>query len=239
MKYLISLLVGMVFGVAAFLALLYYNPLTSKTKLSPLSVSENELISLNYSTVAADSLIYTNDGESLVAPHPAKVLQLWEQPIRKTDALATVLRDSRNQVAGIGVKFSSDSESTNILNGEALVDSVWHIYLPGRGSFFIEQKENYWGYMREVVLPAYWSSGDNWRGSWNGSITAGPGALGTSRVIGGSGEFVTMESVGVESLLAKAYSVDQGPVAINGELSIEIPRPQVEMQVTEPTTPNP
>jgi hypothetical protein len=207
--------------------------------LSPLSVSENELISLNYSTVAADSLIYTNDGESLVAPHPAKVLQLWEQPIRKTDALATVLRDSRNQVAGIGVKFSSDSESTNILNGEALVDSVWHIYLPGRGSFFIEQKENYWGYMREVVLPAYWSSGDNWRGSWNGSITAGPGALGTSRVIGGSGEFVTMESVGVESLLAKAYSVDQGPVAINGELSIEIPRPQVEMQVTEPTTPNP
>ena len=239
MKYLISLLVGMVVGVAAFLALLYYNPMTSKNKLSPLSVSEHELISLNYSTVASDSLIYTNDGESLVRPHPAKVLQLWEQPIRKTDALATVLRDSRNQVAGIGVKFSSDSESTNILNGEAHVDSVWHIYLPGRGSLFIEQKENYWGYLRDVVLPAYWSSGDNWRGNWNGSVTAGPGALGTSRVVGGSGEFVALNSVGVESLLAKAYSVDQGPVAIIGELSIEIPWPQVEAAASEPVTPTP
>jgi len=239
MKYLISLLVGMVVGVAAFLALLYYNPLTSKNKLSPLSVTANELISLNYSTVASDSLIYTNDGESLVAPHPTKVLQLWEQPIRKTDALATVLRDSRNQVAGIGVKFSSDSESTNILNGEALVDSVWHIYLPGRGSFFIEQKENFWGYLREVVLPAYWSSGDNWRGNWSGSVTAGPGALGTSKVVGGSGEFVALESAGVESLLAKAYSVDQGPVAITGELSIELPRPRDESPISEAATPSP
>lgn len=239
MKYLISLLVGMVVGVAAFLALLYYNPLTSKTKLSPLSVTTNELISLNYSTVASESLVYTNDGESLVAPHPTKVLQLWEQPIRKTDALATVLRDSRNQVAGVGVKFSSDSESTNILNGEALVDSVWHIYLPGRGSFFIEQKENFWGYLREVVLPAYLSSGDNWRGNWNGSVTAGPGALGTSRVVGGSGEFVALESVGVESLLAKAYSIDQGPVAITGELSIELPRPQDESLISETATPIP
>jgi hypothetical protein len=239
MKYLISLLVGMVVGVAVFLALLYYNPLTSINKLSPLSVTENELVSLNYSAVASDALIYTNDGASVVTPHPAKVLQLWEQPIRKTNALATVLRDGRNQVAGIGVKFSSDSESTNILNGEALVDSVWHVYLPGRGSFFIEQKENYWGYLREVVLPAYWSSGDSWRGNWNGSVTAGPGALGTSRVVGGSGEFFALDSVGVESLLAKAYSVDQGPVAVTGELTIEIPPPEVVSADSEPLTPSP
>lgn len=239
MKYLVTLLVGMVVGVAVFLALLYYNPLTSRNKLSPLSVTDNELVSLNYSTVASDALIYTNDGESLVTPHPEKVLQLWEQPIRKTDALATVLRDGRNQIAGIGVKFSSDSESTNILNSEALVDSVWHIYLPGRGSFFIEQKENFWGYLREVVLPAYWSSGDNWRGNWNGSTTAGPGALGTSRVVGGSGEFVALDSVGVESLFAKAYSVDQGPVAITGQLTIEIPRLEVVSADAEPLTPDP
>lgn len=239
MKFLISLLLGMAVGVAAFLALLYFNPLTSQNKLSPLSVSENELVSLNYSTVAADSLVYTNDGDSLVTPYPAKVLQLWEPPIRKTDALATVLRDSRSQVAGVGIKFSSDSESTNILNGEVHVDSVWHIYLPGRGSFFIEQKENYWGYLREVVLPAYWSSADNWRGNWSGSVTAGPGTLGTSRVVGGSGEFAALESVGVESLLAKAYSVEQGPVAVNGELSIEIPRPQAEAETAELATPDP
>jgi len=224
MKYLISLLVGMALGATAFLALLYFNPLTLQNKLSPLSVTENELITLHYSAVATDTLIYTNDGESQVAPHPTKVLQLWEQPIRKTAALATVLRDGRNQVAGIGLKISSDSESTNILNGEAIVDSVWHIYLPGRGSLFIEQQENYWTYLRKVVGPAYWSSADNWRGIWNGNLTSGPGALGTSRVVGGSGEFAELDSIGVESLLAKAYSVEQGPVALSAELLIEIPR---------------
>jgi len=239
MKYLISLLLGMLVGAAAFVALLYFNPLTSQNKLSPLSVTDNELISLNYSVVATDALVYTNDGESQVAPFPAKVLQLWEPPIRRTDAMATVLADGRNQLAGIGVKFSSDSESTNILNGEAIVDSVWHIYLPGQGSLFVEQQENYWSYWREIVFPAYWSSGDNWRGIWNGNITSGPGALDTARVVGGSGKFSGLETDGVESIAAKAFSVEHGPVAMNGSLTIEIPRPEPEPEPEPEATPGP
>ena len=47
-------------------------------------------------------------------------------------------------------------------------------------------------------------------------------------------DFATLNSVGVESLLAKAYSVEQGPVAVTGELSIEIPRLEVA-----PATPDP
>lgn len=224
MKYLVALLLGLAVGVAAFVALLYFNPLTSHSRLSPLSVSEHEVITLNYSAVPSDALVYTNDGESLIAPHPAKVLQLWEPPIRRTDAMATLLRDSRNQLAGIGIKFSSDSENTRILNGEVLVDSVWHIYLPGQGSMFVEQQENYWSFLRDIVIPAYWSSGDNWRGTWNGSITSGPGALGTARVTGGSGVFDGLQSDAVESLMAEAYSVGRGPVAVDGVLAIEIPR---------------
>ena len=227
MKYLIALVIGIAVGVAAFATLLYYNPLTSQNRLSPLSVSDNDMITLNYSAAALDALVYTNDGESQITPHPAKVLQLWEPPIRRTDAMATLLRDARNQVAGIGVKFSSDSESTRILNGEALVDSVWHIYLPGQGSLFVQQQENHWSYLRDIVVPAYWSSGDNWRGAWNGSITSGPGALGTARVTGGSGAFEGLGSDAVESLQARAYSVEQGPVAVQGVLSIEIPRLEV------------
>jgi len=233
MKYLISLVVGMAVGVAAFLALLYYNPMTSQNKLSPLSVSDNDVIAFNYSAVATDALVYTNDGKSTIAPYPSKVLQLWEPTIRLTDTMATVLRDSRNQPAAIGIKFSSRSESTRILNGEAIVDSAWHIYAPGRGSLFVEQRENYWGYLREIVIPAYRSSGDNWRGNWNGTITAGPGALGTARVVGGSGDFADLETDGVESLSAKAYSVKHGPVAVDGKLAVELPAP------TPDTTPDP
>jgi hypothetical protein len=192
--------------------------------LSPISVTENEVVRLNYSAVAQDALIYTNNGESQIAPHPEKVQQLWEAPIRLTTAVATVLTDSRGQVAGIGVKFSSHSDRTSILKGEALMDSVWHIYLPARGSLFMEQSENYWNYIRDVVIPARWSSGDNWRGSWLGSITAGPGALGTAAVAGGSGQFERMNTEGVELFSAKAYSVEHGPVAMTSELAIEIPR---------------
>ena len=229
MKYMISLTIGAVVGAAAFLALLYYNPLTSQNKLSPISVTDQDLLSLNYSAVAANSLVFTNDGESQVAPYPTKVLQLWEQPIRKTDAMATVLSDSRSQRIGLGLKFSSDSESTRILNGEVIVDSVWHIYLPGQGSLFVEQSENYWSFVRDIVIPARWSSGDNWRGIWIGNISSGPGALGTARVVGGSGRFRGLETNGVESLAVKAYSVEQGPVAMSGEVAIEIPRPVVDL----------
>ena len=228
MKYLASLLAGMIVGVAAFIALLYFNPLASNNVLSPLSVTDNELITLNYSAVAADALIYTNDGESRIAPHPAKVLQLWEPPIRRTSGMATILTDSRHQPVGIGIKFSSDSERTRILNGEAIVDSVWHIYLPGRGSLFIEQQENYWGYIHDRVIPAHWSSGDSWRGIWNGNITSGPGPLRTARAVGGSVEFSGLDTNSIESLSAKAYSVEHGPVAIDGQLIIEIPRPEPE-----------
>lgn len=223
-RYVLALLLGMLFGAAAFAAVIYYNPLNTGNKLSPLSVTDNEVVRLSYSAVAADALIYTNDGESQVAPKPARVLQLWEPTVRKTTAMATVLTDSRDRPVGIGVKFSSQSEQTDLLKGEIRVDSVWHIYLPERGSLFIEQYENYWDYIREIVVPAYRSSGDNWRGNWLGNITAGPGALGTGYAAGGSGQFSGMDTEAVEALSAKAYSVDVGPVAMKGELSIEIPR---------------
>lgn len=223
MKYLISLLVGAIVGAGFFLLLLYVNPMASKNSLSPLTVTDNEVLSLSYSAVAQDSLIYTNNGESQIDPYPAKVLQLWERPIKRTNAMVTVLADGRGQAAALGVKFSSDSERTNVLSSEALVDSVWHIIMPGRGSFFIEQTENYWGYLHEIVVPARWSSGDNWRGTWYGNITSGPGALGIAKVIGGSGEMDGLIADAVESLSAKAYSVEQGPVAMTGSLTIELP----------------
>lgn len=224
MRFFAVLLMGMLVGAAFLAVVVYYNPLVSTNNLSPLSVTDNEVVRLTYSAAAEDALVFTNDGESQVKPHPSKVLQLWEPTIRRTSARVTVLDDSRGEPAGFGIKFSSHSEATSLLDGEVLVDSVWHIYLPQRGSLFIAQSENYWEYIHEVVVPAYRSSGDNWRGTWLGNITAGPGALGTAWVTGGSGQFADMSTEAVEALSAKAYSVADGPVAVTGLLSIELPR---------------
>ena len=221
-KYVAGLLLGIVLGALAAAALLYFNPLAARNPLSPLSVSNNKMLSLGYSAVPTDSIVYTNNGESRVKPYPEKVRELWEAPIRHSEVLVTVIMDSRNDPAGIGIKFSSDSERTRLINGEALVDSAWHIHLVERGSLFVEQTENYWNFLRNIVLPAYWSTANHWKGVWNGNMTSGPGALGTAAVSGGTGEFAGLESEAVEALHASAYSVSQGPVAMDGRLTIDI-----------------
>ena len=223
MKYLIALLLGLISGGILFLSLLYFNPFAAARSVSPLAVTSNRLLYLSFSPVPGETLVFTNDGESVPSPKPEKVLQLWESTIKNTDAMVVVLANSRGEPAGIGIKFQSDSEATHVLNAQLLVDSVWHIHLPGRGTMLIDQRENYWSFVHDVVIEAHKSSGDNWRGSWNGVMTIGPNALGTGRVTGGNGEFAGVETEAVESLTAKAYSVATGPVAMSRNLSISLP----------------
>ena len=216
MKYLVSLAAGVILGVSLFAAFLIFNPFLTDRRLSPLSLSDAEVMSLSYSNVPSESIVFTNDGESRHQPHPAKVLQLWEAPIRLTSMTASVMRDARGQVAGIGVKFSSRSERTRLLNGDALVDSAWYIYLPGRGSLFIEQSENYWPFIREVAFPAWRSSANNWKGTWLGDMTAGPGALGTARVTGGAGDLRGYGDIGGTVAVQVAGCGTAGILAFEG-----------------------
>ena len=221
-KYFAGLLLGVLLGIITAATLLYFNPLASRIALSPLSVSNNEIMSVGYSAVPTDSIVYTNNGESRVKPHPENIRELWEAPIRRSEVMVTIVTDSRNNPAGIGIKFSSASEKSRLINGEALVDSAWHIHLVERGSLFVEQTENYWNYLRNIVVPAYWSAANHWKGLWNGNMTVGPGALGTAAVSGGTGEFAGLESEAVEAVSASAYSVTQGPVSMKGRLNIDV-----------------
>ena len=223
MKYLFALILGLLSGAAIFAAAMIYNPFVADRGISPLAVTDSELITLSFSNVPSDAIVFTNDGDSQKKPFPEKVLQLWEAPIRQSSAMATVMRDARGQTAGVGVKFSSLSERTRLLQGEALVDSVWYIYLPERGSLFIEQFENHWTFFRDVGLPAYRSGAKNWKGNWIGDLTAGPEALGTAAVTGGAGSLKGLKMLGVESLSARAYSADNGPISAEGRLLIELP----------------
>ncbi|MDH4109319.1 MAG: hypothetical protein OEW35_13465 [Gammaproteobacteria bacterium] len=223
MKYVISLLLGVVTGTALFMAMLYFNPFAGRIEVSPLAVSDQEQLVLRYEAVAQQMLLYTNDGESLVAPHPVKVEEIWEPTVRDSWVQVVELSNASGTPLGVGVKFSSESEATRPLNAQALVDSIWHIYLPGRGTLFVEQRENYWAYIRDIVIPARVSSADSWRGSWIGITTAGPNQIGTGRVWGGSGEFAGSQSESVETLQVTAYSAVNGPAAMTGSLTVSLP----------------
>jgi len=222
MKYVASLLIGLVCGIALFVVGFYFNPLYGASTLSPLAVSDTNVDSYSFSAAISDSILFTNDGESISQPRPKKVAELWEPTITDTQLLVISLTDSRGMPAGIGIKVSSPSESSRLISGNVLVNSVWHLYMPGRGTLAIDQTENYWAYLRDIVIPAWRSSSDSWRGSWSRNMSIGPGALGTARVIGLGGEFDGLQSEAVESLNARAYSVLQGPVSMTGTLNIAI-----------------
>lgn len=223
MKFVAVFIVGLLFGALLFVVALIYNPFISTQNLSPLTVTDSQTITLSYSGSATDHIVFTNDGESETKPYPEKVLQLWERPINQSSMMATVLRDGLGKTAGIGVKISSLSESTDLLGAKALVDSVWYMYLPGKGAYFVEQSENYWTYLRDVVLAAHRSSANVWKGSWHFDTTFGPGALRTAKVTAGSGPYEGQEMLGVESLTTYVYSVSAGPVSAEGRFIIELP----------------
>ena len=223
MKYLIALVAGVAAGAGLFLIGLAYNPMMSKSGMSPLASSDAPTLSLAYPAVATDSLMYTNSGDDRTRPYPERIKQLWEAPISQTEAAAMILRDRQDDVAGIGVKISSAAESTRLFEGKALRNSVWYVYLPGRGTLFVEQTENYWDYLRDIVLPAYRSSSGTWKGVWTGVITHGPTESGLARVVGGSGDFAGVETFGVESLSVQTWRDTSGPLAAEGQLTIELP----------------
>jgi hypothetical protein len=229
MKYLIALVLGMIVGVALFALALIYNPLAGESRLSPLTVTDAEVISLNYAVVPSASLVYTNDGESRQQPHPPKVPQLWEPTIRQTSASVAVMHDARGRPAGIGVKVSSRSESTEPLRGNAIYDSAWYIYLPEHGGLFIGQSENYWEFLRQVAFPAWRSSANTWRGTWSGNVTAGPAAMGTAHAFGTSGRLKCLEMKAVESLSVQAFSSDHGFISAEGRLMIALPEAAREL----------
>lgn len=225
MKYSVSWLAGAALGVLLFLVAVYYNPIANRLTVSPLAVSGQPLVDLAYSMVPAEAIAYTNNGDSRISPYPDKIAELWEPTIRKTTVLVTLLADVRGQAKGVGIKFASESESTSLLKGHALIDSAWHVYLPESGSLFVDQTENMWSYARNIVLPARWSSADSWRGTWRGITTTGPNALGTARVSGSSGRFADLTTEAVEAIDARAYSALQGPVSASGRLTIVAAQP--------------
>jgi hypothetical protein len=231
MKYLVSLIVGIMIGASLFALGLYHNPFTSQTSVSPLAVTNERVIDLAFTAVPQESILYTDDGESINQIHPLRTAKLLEPAIADTRVQVVDLQDGSGDLVGIGFKFSSESERTRLINAQALGNSAWHIYLPGQGTLMIDQTENYWSYIREVVIPARLSSGKNWIGAYHGIMTSGPNSLGTARVSGGNGTFANLESEAVEALTARGYSAATGPVAMTGNLTITLP----ESEIIEPT----
>ena len=87
MKYLLGFAAGFVLGGALAVAIVLFIP-SSRPMLTPLDVSDGVQISLDFSAVADDMILFTNEGKSAIAPHPKGVMELWEPTITETSALS-------------------------------------------------------------------------------------------------------------------------------------------------------
>lgn len=222
MKYFLALLAGIATGAAMFAVLMYVNPLIKVKNLSPIAVATTSQFELSYEATPMESILWTDDGQSSVRPRPPLVQELFEKTIQDTRVVVTLLRSSRNDAAGVGVKFQAAAEESGVLNGIYPVNSSWHIWLLQRGGLMIDQRENHWTLLRDVVVPAHLSSADSWRGSWYGILTSGPEALDVAKVYGGSGYLAGQDGEAVEAINAKAYSAETGPASMQGRLTISM-----------------
>lgn len=222
MKYFLALLAGLASGALIFAFLLYLNPFVAASETSPLTVSSDRDFELNYTATPTSAIAWINDGDEIVEPKPTFVPLLREPAIVDTLIHVTTLNSSRGTFAGVGVKFTSPLEETGLLKGVYAMQSAWHIWLLDRGGMMINQSENHWLLLRDVALQAQLDSGDSWRGNWFGVLTDGPNKRRTGRVSRGYGRLVSDDGEAVETITAKAYSAETGPVAVEGRVTISL-----------------
>ncbi|MBT8085542.1 MAG: hypothetical protein HKN35_12545 [Woeseia sp.] len=222
MKYVGALLAGILAGIVLFVLLVYFNPLIKARTVSPIAVTDSRQFELVYTATPDDSILWADNGEVNARLRPPMVAKLVEPAINETKLLVTMLRNSRGKSVGVGIKFETVAEETGVLNGIYPVNSTWHMWLLDRGGMLIDQKENQWSLLRDVVLPAHIGSGDSWQGSWYGILTNGPQSLGTAAVSGGSGSLAGAVGAAIESISARAYSTIRGPVAMEGRITVSL-----------------
>lgn len=222
MKYAIALVAGLVVGVLLVLTALYYNPLARENIRVPLTAEPGESVEVFYRSGNGDTVLRTNHEDRLQPRVPEDIIELWEPALDHTAVWLTVLRDVDGVPVGVGVRMSALSEATRPLTGELLLDSVWNVHLPGRGSLFVASVDNLWPLARAVVLPAWRGDQRSWRGNFSGDLTVGPGATHVASMLGGGGAFSGVEGEARESLSIGAFSFREGMSDMSGSLLMAV-----------------
>lgn len=214
MKYVLSLVTGLLAGAAAALALVYFNPLTlSQGELATASDRE-----FRYSLGAGD-LWLSAHGESLGLPRvPADAPLLFERGIKGSLLTAMPLDDPGGGPSAAASRISVPSANSELLQAGLLVDDFWLISVPGSGSVFVHAVNNQWPLVRDTVVRVDWLKRD-FDGPIRYEPTQGPVAM-RAEVTGLTGEFAGMTGGARESLSLESYS---GSLAsLSGRLLIDL-----------------
>ena len=98
-----------------------------------------------------------------------------------------MLLNSDGEMVALASRVSALSEDSDLLLRGAKSNNDWLLSFPGRGTLFIDDRENLSDLVRYGVVPV-WLLRQRWSGSRELLATAGPDA-GSAQILGGTGEF--------------------------------------------------
>lgn len=207
MKTLIAFAVGIALGLAAAAGLVYLNPLYAQNDPVPINANADWSLTISTDGHFGGALVHTHS-ESLPLPRvPADVEELWHPAHKGVHAFVHAFENQSGELVGVGVKFAAISEESRVLPTQLLLDSDWSVLLPGAGSFFVSQTENYWPFTRAVILPAMKNNQRQWAGTFEGDTTVGPSGTLEAIMIGASGVLRGQRGVAKEAITASRVSL--------------------------------
>jgi len=214
MKYVLSLLAGLLAGSALAVAALYFNPLTRQS-VEPAGFPD---LAFKFGMAPAATWIATHEEKSKLPVVPAGVPLLWESGIEGSLLTALPLHDASGHFAALGTRIAVPSAATEFLRAGLLVDEYWLISIPGQGTLFMHAVNNEWPLVRDTVVRVDLLRRD-FRGAAVYAPTVGPGAGGAS-VAGLSGSLAGRTGHGRARLALDNYSGSL--VTLTGELHLDL-----------------
>jgi len=224
MKHLFVAIVGLVLGVAAAGALLYYNPLADKAA-PPLNTTDRVF---RYSlpdqvlefAIGDDARLFGEDtGED----------SLWEETIDRTAVLGLVLNDTALQPAAIASRLMATSADTDLLLRGVLVNDYWLVTVPGEGTLFVHADSNAWPFLKNTLVPV-WYLERPWNGPAEYWPTVGPGVDQSGVALGITGGFRGSAGSVVEHYEISALDRQRDLALAKAELHLSLPGLQVAAQ---------
>ena len=214
MKYVVSLLIGLLLGVAVGAALVYFNPLT-ETQSAPLP---NPGITLEYGLTGPDAWLSTHDNRFPVPLVPKDVALLFEDGIRGSWLAAYGLSDDAKPGPLPASRISVPSPDSELLRSGLLVEDYWLISVPGTGSLFVHAVNNQWPLVRDTLVSVDWL-GRDFVGPAKYHPTRGP-AESAAEVVGLTGSWRGAKGRAREHVSLDRY--EGGLAPLRGQLMIRM-----------------
>ncbi len=196
-KLLAAVLVGGVIGALAWATLAPTN--------QPDPPPVREVTETFYANTSGDVVALSNGAEVPFGTFPADIPLFFEPQLKNSLAVILKFRNAQGTVVGFGAEL----ETLPVPGSppDADWDTDWVLSIPGRGTLYLRQREYPADLMTKIIGPTI-SSGKDWEGEWQATMTVGPRPDGRGVILGGTGEFDGATGAFIEINSLSKYTVD-------------------------------